>query len=214
MEALESLAAQIQAKHPAIKVECRALNVNETSHVRAIIRSLNEALDGLNIVIANAGIAANGRIGTGKLASDLAIIQTNVMGAMATIDAAVEIFKEQESGHVVGISSVAGFRGLPGSGAYSASKAAIATYLDALSTELHNSTIKVTTLFPGFIDTPLNNMISNRLFLIDVERGAKIMADLIEKQVESSTVPVYPWNLVGKLLKNLPRALLAKQSPL
>ena len=214
LEALEALAAQIQAKHPSIKVECSALNVNDTSHVRQVIRHLHEALGSLSIVIANAGIAANGKIGSGKLASDLAIMQTNVLGAMATIDAAVEIFKEQDAGHIVGISSVAAFRGLPGSAAYSASKAAIATYLDALTTELHNSPINVTTLFPGFIDTPLNNMISNRPFLIDVETGGKIMADLIEKKVVSSTVPVYPWNLVGKLLKNLPRALLARQSPL
>ncbi|OZG75345.1 short chain dehydrogenase [Hahella sp. CCB-MM4] len=211
LEALESLAAQIQATHPSIQVECRALNVNEIAQIKPVIQDLRDSLGKLDIVIANAGIGGGSFVGSGHLNQDLAIIQTNVAGAMATIDAAVEIFKKQHSGHIVGISSVAAYRGMPGSAAYCASKAAIATYLDALTTELYHTPIKVTTLYPGYIDTPLNNMLKKRPFLIDVNTGAGIMANLIEKEVTVSTVPVYPWSMIGKLLKNIPRSMLAKR---
>ncbi|WP_020406072.1 SDR family oxidoreductase [Hahella ganghwensis] len=212
LEALESLAAQIQADHPGIQVECRSLNVNEVAQVKTVLQDIHKALGKFDIVIANAGIGGNGSIGSGKLQQDIGIIQTNLIGAMATIDAAVEIFKQQHSGHVVGISSVAGFRGVPGAAAYSASKAALATYLDALTTELYHTPIKVTTLYPGYIDTPLNNKLKKRPFLIDVKTGARIMANMIEKEVTESTVPVYPWSLIGRLLKNLPRSMLARKS--
>ena len=70
--------------------------------------------------------------------------------------------------------------------------------------------IDVTVLYPGYIDTPFNNMLKNRPFLISVEKGARIIARLIEKRVHSSTVPVYPWNIVGRLMKILPTGVVAR----
>ncbi|MBT3254827.1 MAG: SDR family NAD(P)-dependent oxidoreductase, partial [Deltaproteobacteria bacterium] len=113
-------------------------------------------------------------------------------------------------GHIVGTSSVAAFRGMPKNSAYSASKAGFAVYLETVRVELYRKNIHVTVLYPGYIDTPLNNMLKKRPFLISVEKGAAIIAQLIEKKVKSSTVPVYPWNIVGRLMKMAPASLVAR----
>ncbi len=213
VESLQALAASIKASHPELRVEVRALDVTDLDAVQATIAELAKTMGGLDLVVANAGIGESAPIGSGRFAHDVRLMQTNVLGAMATIDAAVAIFKKQKRGQVVAISSVAAFRGLPGAGAYSASKAAIATYTEALRAELHKSPIVVTTLFPGFIDTAINQRMKKRPFLITVEKGAEVMADLIERGVQTSTVPVMPWTVVGKLMKMMPLSALARQKP-
>jgi len=134
----------------------------------------------------------------------------NLLGAMATVDAAAAYFLKKGKGHIVGSSSVAAFRGMPKSSAYCASKAGFAIYLESVRAELYKKNIDVSVLYPGYIDTPLNDMLKNRPFLISVEKGAQIISRLIEKRVKSSTVPVYPWNIVGRLMKILPTGVIAK----
>jgi hypothetical protein len=70
--------------------------------------------------------------------------------------------------------------------------------------------VHVTVLYPGHIDTPLNDMLPNRPFLITVEKGARLIADMIERKVKSSTVPVWPWGILGRMLKVLPTSVVAK----
>ncbi|MBS3731299.1 MAG: SDR family NAD(P)-dependent oxidoreductase, partial [Desulfobacterales bacterium] len=129
---------------------------------------------------------------------------------MATIDAAAAYFLDKGGGHVVGVSSVAALRGMPKSSSYCASKAGIAVYLEALRAEALRKNIHVTVLYPGYIDTPLNNMLPNRPFLISVEKGSQIIADLIEKKAKSAFVPCWPWALMGRLLKILPTRVIAR----
>jgi len=104
----------------------------------------------------------------------------------------------------------AGVRGLPGSAAYSASKAGIAVYLESARAETHREPITVTTIAPGYIDTPINQGMKSRPFLINVER---IMADLIEGKVGYATVPRFPWTVVKPLLRVLPTAWVARSAP-
>jgi NAD(P)-dependent dehydrogenase (short-subunit alcohol dehydrogenase family) len=142
------------------------------------------------------------------------IVDTNLIGAMATIDAAVALFRGQDGGgQIVGVGSVAGVRGLPGSSSYSASKAGLATYLESVRAETYAEPITVTTLAPGYIDTPLNQDVKSRPFLIDVEKGARIMADLIERRVRYATVPRFPWTVIKPLLRVLPTPWLARSTP-
>ena len=142
------------------------------------------------------------------------IIETNLLGAIATIDAAVALFRRQGGeGQVVGIGSVAGVRGLPGSSSYSASKAGVKTYLESVRAETLDEPIAVTTIAPGYIDTPINQDVKSRPFLIDVEKGARITADLIERRVSYATVPRFPWNVLSPLLRVLPTSLLARRAP-
>lgn len=208
-EKLEELATAIGDRVP---VSLHSLDVNDEAAVTALVEELASGEPGLDCVIANAGIAGGGPVGSGKLHEDLAIIRTNVIGAMTTIDSAVRHFRDRGRGHVVAVSSVAALRGMPGAGAYCASKAALATYMQALEAELYHTDIHTTTLFPGYIDTPLNDMMKNRPFLIDAQKGASIIADLIDRKVTRSTVPVYPWNIVGRLLKWAPTRLMAPKT--
>jgi hypothetical protein len=210
LEALEQLAQEIRQRHPDRRIELRRLDVTDYDQVPTAVAELATALGGLDVVIANAGVGSTGPIGDGDAQADRAVIETNLLGAMATIDAAVALFRQQGRGQIVAISSVAAFRGLPGSAPYSASKAAIAIYADALRAELHGTPIKVTTLYPGYIDTPLNEHMPRRPFLISLDKGAALIADKIERGVKTSTIPVFPWSVVSRILRILPTSQIAK----
>ncbi len=210
VDSLEQVKRDIAARFAQCGVEVLALDVTRYADVQSAIAETARSHGGLDLVIANAGVGSTGPVGSGRFAEDLAVIETNVIGAMATIDAAVSLFRAQNRGQIAVISSVAAFRGLPGAASYSASKAAIAVYADAARVELHGTPVRVTTLFPGYIDTPINQDMKSRPFLIGVEDGARIIADLIERGVQTSTVPVYPWNLVGRLVRVLPTGILAR----
>lgn len=211
VDTVQQIRSEILARHPERRVEVRALDVTRYEDVYSVIDEVARQLGRIDVIIANAGIGSTGMVGAGHFAQDRAVIETNVIGAMATIDAAVALFRHQNSGHIVVVSSVAAMRGLPGSGSYSASKAAIATYAASARVELHGTPIKVTTLYPGYIDTPINQDMQSRPFLIDVDKGARIMADLIERGVQESTVPVFPWNVVSRVLRLMPTSALARQ---
>ena len=102
------------------------------------------------------------------------------------------------------------FLGLPRMGSYCASKAGFAIYLESLRAEVYRKKIHVTVLNPGYIDTPLNDMLKSRPFLISAEKGATMIAGMIERKVKSSTVPVWPWCLLGRIFKLLPTSVVAK----
>lgn len=189
------------------RAEVERLDVGDTAAVREVIPRLAERLGDVGLVVANAGISGVRRAGDEPFAVDEAIIRTNLLGAMATVDAAVRLFRARGGGHVVGISSVAGYRGLPGHAAYSASKAALNAYLEAVRTEVRDANIRVTTLAPGYVDTPLNQHMKSRPFLVSAEEGAARAADLIERGVREATVPVFPWNAVAFVMRNLPAPL-------
>jgi len=209
-DVLLALKKQIQEKYE-VEVFVAGLDVLDYAQTQQVLTAASAHLGGVDKVIANAGIGLGGRIGEeGSFGCAREVINTNVVGAIATIDAATAFFRQQGHGHVVTLSSVSAFRGLPGTAAYSASKAAISVYSEALRVETYNENIDITVLSPGYIDTPINNSLESRPFLIDLASGGKILADLIEKKVKRSTVPSWPWGLVARILAILPTALVAK----
>ena len=161
-----------------------------------------------DIVIANAGVSA------GTLTSNPEdnavfeeVIAVNLTGMMLTFQPFVEAMRRQRKGILVGIASVAGFRGLPGAAAYSASKAAAISYLESLRVELRNSGIAVVTICPGYIATPMTSMNPYRMpFLMDATAAASAMIRAIAAR---KRFYVLPWQmaLVGWALHRLPRPL-------
>jgi short-subunit dehydrogenase len=212
-DALEEVRAEITSAHPARTVHVRSLDVTDDADVAAAIAEAAAALGRCDIVVANAGVGNSGRVGEGNVRRARAIVETNLIGAMTTVDAAVALFRRQGGGQVVGMSSVAGARGLPGSGSYSASKAGLNTYLDAVRAETYGEPISVTTIAPGYIDTDINRDMDSRPFLIDVETGARAMADLIERRVGYATVPRLPWTVLAPVLRVLPTSWLVRAAP-
>jgi hypothetical protein len=214
LDALEELRAEIASANPARRVEVRRLDVTDEEDVARALGDAAEKLGRVDVVIANAGLGGSGLVGKGSMERSRRIVETNLIGAIATVDAAVALMRRQEGGgQIVAIGSVAGVRGLPGSGSYSASKAGLRAFMEAVRAETYGEPIVVTTLAPGFIDTPINEDVPSRPFLIDVEKGASIMADLIERRVGYSTVPRMPWTVLAPVLRVLPTSLLARTAP-
>lgn len=164
-----------------------------------------------DVVIANAGISVG--MDTG-MRSDLDVMvrtfNTNNVGLAATFHPFVRAMEQRGSGALVGIGSVAGIRGLPGHGAYCASKAAVINYCESLRGELRSSGVKVVTLCPGYIDTPLTRQ--NRYsmpFLMQPEAFADRAFDAI---AQGATYRVIPWQMgwVAKALRALPNGVFDK----
>lgn len=161
-----------------------------------------------DIVIANAGVS----IGTlTRYAEDNDVFQhvmdTNVLGAVKTFQPFVEPMRQAGRGRLAGIASVAGFRGLSGAGAYSASKAALISYLESLRLELHDSGVRVVTVCPGYIRTPMTDINHYPMpFMLEADEAARRIARVIER---GAAFAVVPWQmaLVGRLLKLLPNGL-------
>lgn len=205
---LEAVAARLRAAGAA-RVAVYRLDVTDFASVPRVIGEAAAELGGLDIVVANAGVGVPTPVGCGKFDLARRVIDTNLTGAIATVDAAVELFREQGHGHVVAMTSVAAVRGLPAQGAYSASKSGLSRYLEALRAEVAGSDIRVTELAPGFIDTDLNRGLPSRPFLLSAEKGTRMMVAMIEQQVGFRYVPVMPWTLVAQVMKIVPARLLA-----
>jgi NAD(P)-dependent dehydrogenase (short-subunit alcohol dehydrogenase family) len=201
---LVEIKEQIERGTAGARVETLVLDVGDSAAVLAGIPALAARLGRVDLVIANAGVGGERFAGHEDFAHDEQVVHTNLVGAMATVDAAVKLFRAAGGGHIVAVSSVAGYRGLPGHGAYSASKAGLNAYLEAVRAEVEDANIVVTTLAPGYIDTPINQHMKSRPFLVSAEVGAQRAADLIERGVRVSPVPVFPWNAVGFVMRTLP----------
>ncbi|MDH5172196.1 MAG: SDR family NAD(P)-dependent oxidoreductase, partial [Gammaproteobacteria bacterium] len=195
-------------KSPGIVVE--TLDVTDYGSIAPVIERCAERLGGLDIIVVNAGVAFVTPVGKGHLDLVRQTIDVNLTGAIATAEAAVELFRRQGHGQVVGISSIAGVRGMRNNGVYCATKAGFSRYLEALRLETRRHSIVVTDLAPGYIDTELNRAIPNRPFVVTAEKGTRIMVDLIERKVSFRYVPPWPWTLVAQVLKWLPDSVIAK----
>ncbi|NIB41915.1 SDR family oxidoreductase [Pseudomaricurvus alkylphenolicus] len=204
---LDQLADELRGKS---KVLAKALDVTDAVAVADVIEWAAREMKGLDIVVANAGVGTTMRVGSGRFEDIKTMLDTNIVGLMATVEAAVKLMRKQNRGHIVGISSVAGCRGLPSGAVYGATKSAVNTYLQALQAETARESIDVTILSPGYIDTPINQGSDNRPFLIDAQTGARKMVDRIEQKVAHAYVPGWPWALIAMLLKRLPNGILAR----
>lgn len=207
-EDLDRLAAELAGKAADLVVE--QLDVTEFEAIGAVIERCAGRLGGLDIIVVNAGVAFSTPAGKGHFELIRQTIDVNLTAAVATAEAAVELFRRQGYGQLVGISSIAGVRGMRGQGIYSATKAGFSRYLESLRLETRRESIVVTDLAPGYIDTDLNRAIPNRPFLVTAEKGTSIMVELIERQVSFRYVPPWPWTLVAQALRWLPDSVIAK----
>ena len=211
LELLEALAEELRQNSDA-RILVKALDVCDGAAVAQILAEAQQELGRLDIVIANAGIGVTGRAGQSSMQDIERMIDVNVKGLIATVEASLPLFRTQKSGQIVGISSVAGSRGLPGGGVYGATKAAVTNYLEAVQAETQGESLDVTILAPGYIDTPINQGAKSRPFVISAEAGCKKLVDAIEKKKRFAFVPGWPWSLLAPLLRRLPTSVIAKMT--
>lgn len=208
-EQLQALAAELRQQF-GVRVETAALDVCASDTVAPVLENIMQRFERIDVVIANAGVLGWRRAGDGNVAEDRRIIETNLMGAIAVIDAAVAQFKRQKGGQVVGISSISAYRGIPGSAAYSASKAALTNYLDALRMEVSSKNITVTVVHPGFVKTDIAPGMEKYPFLAEPAKVAKEIADGIAGKKKNIIVPRFPWALLLPLTRIMPDSLIRK----
>jgi len=161
-----------------------------------------------DLVIGNAGVS---RGTLTHLAEDVpafrAVFETNVMGLVHTFQPFLQPMLDAKRGTLVGIASVAGFRGIPGSGAYSGSKAAAIAYLESLRVELRGSGVAVVTVCPGYIATPMTAKNPYRMpFLLEPHKAARLIARAVARRKRFYVLP-WPMALTGRVLRVLPRWL-------
>ncbi|MBC7623885.1 MAG: SDR family oxidoreductase [Aeromicrobium sp.] len=161
-----------------------------------------------DIVIANAGVS---RGTLTEIEDDLQAFQDifdiNVMGMVNTFHPFVEPMKAKGSGTLVGIASVAGFRGIPGGGAYSASKAAAIRYCESLRVELRSAGVAVVTICPGYIRTPMTAVNKFKMpFLIDVDEAVIRFARAITAKTSFTVIP-WSMGIAGRILRLMPNWL-------
>jgi len=202
-ELLQALATEFPDK-----VYCYALDVCDAHAVQRAAGDFMSRAGVPDVVIANAGVS----VGTlTEYAEDIdafrQVMDINVLGMVKTFQPFVTEMRDAGQGTLVGIASVAGFRGLPGASAYSASKAAAISYLESLRVELRGSGVKVATICPGYIRTPMTAVNSYPMpFILDADEAAKRMARVIQRQSAFSVIP-WQMGLVGRALRLLPRGL-------
>ena len=201
---------------PAEEARCYGADVSDVNSIIDAARACMASQGVPTVVIANAGIS----IGMDtQVREDLEVMQkvmqTNVMGMAATFHPFLEAMKVQAAnraptqkvGTLVGIASVAGIRGMPGHAAYCASKAAAISYCESLRGELKSQGLRVVTLAPGYIQTPLTQ--KNKFpmpFLMTADDFASEAFKAIERGVSFQVIPS-PMAWVARILRILPDAL-------
>ena len=161
-----------------------------------------------DVVIANAGIS-HGTLSDHEEdnATFEAIMATNVLGMLYTFQPFLSAMRKAHAGTLVGIASIAGFRGLPGAGAYSASKAAAIRYLESLRVELRGSGVAVVTVCPGYVATPMTARNPYRMpFLLPAGKAARLIVGAIARRKPFYVLP-WPMGWLGRLFSALPRPL-------
>jgi len=215
VERLEALRDELLAAHPDIDVVVHALDVNDHDQVFAVFDQAAADLGGLDRVIVNAGLGKGGRIGTGKFEANKQTAQTNFVAALAQCEAAMAHFYERKAGHLVVISSMSAMRGMPSSMAtYAATKAGIAHLAEGIRSDLigrKGLDIKVTTLYPGYIASEMNEGIEQEArLMVDTETGCKALVKAIEREVTDAAVPAWPWAPLGQVMKHAPLSIVRK----
>lgn len=210
---LDALKQELLAAHPQIRVSVRALDVNQYDQVFEVFRTFAADLGSLDRIIVNAGMGKGASLGTGHFKANRQTAETNFVAALAQCEAAMEILRKQGDGHLVVIASMAALRGMPrAQTTYAATKAGLAALAEGLRVDLLRSKIRVSTIYPGYIRSEINQKVKNTPFMVDTETGCRALVRAIEAEKDKAYVPAWPWSVLGFLMKRMPLPMLAKMA--
>lgn len=204
-EALEKLSAElIRNGSRAIAVPCDVCDVEETKQAA---RTTREKLGEIDIVIANAGTHIFTVPEQFDSAEYLSLMDLNYGGLLRTIEAIIPQMLARKSGHIVGVASMSGYRALPMTAAYGASKAAAIHFLESVRFHFEKQNVAVSVVNPGFVKTPLTDKNNFRMpFLIDAATAARIICDGIEQKKRVISFP-FPFTWIMRTAQFLPYPL-------
>lgn len=207
---LKKLRDELVAAHPGIRVEVAALDIDDPDAVATVLPEVAGRLGGVDRVVVNAGIGTGAPVGMGQAAVNRAVLVTNVLGAHATCEAAMELFRAQGMGHLVLVSSVASIRGMRRTRtAYGASKAALNSLGEGIRSDVLGSGIVVSTILPGYIATGLD-VVRRGPFTVDLDTGVRALVEAIEREPVRAYVPPWPWRAIGTFLRFAPLRVIRR----
>ena len=184
------------------------LDVTDQSACQLTAKQFIETAEGIDTVIANAGVGGKDKLTSGDPEHINRILRINILGVTNTVIPFLPTMKEQKSGQVVIISSIAGTRGLIGHGGYSGSKAALRIMTDSWEYTLCRHNITTTTIYPGWIKTEMTAKIKNKMwFLMDADTAAKKIIRIINKGKRSYILP-WQWNIIVPIMRIIPRWII------
>jgi len=189
---LKELAAKCEQSGGQARV--LAADVTDADAVAQAAKALRDEFGAIDILIANAGIGGN-NAETRNLnpAAVAKVININLLGAVNAVAAVLPEMLEKKSGQLVAISSLAGFRGLPKSAAYSASKAGMTAFFESVRLDVQAKGVSVTIIQPGFIKTPLTSGRANKMpFLMELEDSIPYFLRAVEQRQKFAA---FPWQL-------------------
>lgn len=201
-ERLEALASEVEARGAAALIY--QADVRNSVAMAEAAEDFVRRAGGASLVIANAGISSSGRLEDGVAEPLNQVFAVNVLGVLNTLAPFVPHMIRQNTGQLVVISSVAGFRGLPGRADYNGSKAAINTMMDGFRLELKPHGIRVTTICPGFIESEMTAKNNFKMpFLLKAEPAAKLILQAIRRNKKTYVFP-WQWRVLLPLVVRLP----------
>jgi short-subunit dehydrogenase len=202
LDLLGRLAGEIRGRGGIAEVE--PADASDIEGTRRAISRLESAIGPVDLLVANAGVGlSTPAVGFSSEAVER-LLRVNVVGASAAIEAVLPGMIDRGRGHLVGISSLASFRGLPGSAGYCASKAALSTLLEGMRPDLRRFGVSVTIVHPGFVHTPMTEHAPHpRPWLVDADRAARIILDGIARKRRRVD---FPWQTAAllRLVRALP----------
>jgi|TARA_Y100000780_G_scaffold211020_1_gene209654 short-subunit dehydrogenase len=212
-ELLEQLKSELEQINPNITISIKVLDVNDHEQVFSVFNAFKDELNGLDRVIINAGMGKGASIGTGYFNANKQTAQTNFVAALAQAEAAMEIFRAQNHGHLVTISSISAVRGFRRAmTVYAATKAAITSLSEGIRIDVMHTPIKVSCVHPGFIRSEINEKVKTVPFIVDTETGCKALVKAINKEKANSFVPSWPWAFLHWILRLAPLSTIRKMS--
>lgn len=204
VERLEDLKKELESRH-AVRVEIRALDVNDHDQVFEVFRAFRDDFGRIDRFIINAGLGKGQPLGTGFFYANKQTAETNFVAALAQCEAALEILRDQGEGHLVTIASMSAMRGMPKNlTTYAATKAGLAILTEGIRVEMLGTPVSVTTLYPGYIRSEINEKVKNTPFIVDTAEGCRALVEAMEKEPAEACVPRWPWQPIGFAMKRIP----------
>ncbi|MFB6349801.1 SDR family oxidoreductase [Moraxella sp. ZJ142] len=212
LERLDALKSELEGDY-GIKVHTKRLDVTDYDQVFEVFSSFASELGKIDKIIVNAGVGDSRVIGHGRFNINRATAETNFISAIAQCEAAMQIFRTQNSGQLVVISSMSAVRGLPRHlTTYAAAKAGLARLAEGIRADMIKEKLPITisTIYPGYVRTDLNIGAKYLPFEVEEDEGADVIVKAIEAKVSEAYVPAWPWLPIGLGMKYLPLKLITK----
>lgn len=211
LDRLEALKAELESINPSISVLIKPLDVNDYDQVFEVFRAFKAEMGQLDRIIVNAGLGKGQPLGTGAFRANRQTAETNFVAALAQCEAAMEIFRAQNAGHLVMMSSMSAVRGMRKNvNTYAATKAGVASLAEGLRMEMLGKPIKISTIYPGYIRSEINEKVEKAPFMVDTETGCKALVAAIDKEPAKASVPRWPWAPLGLAMRVLPLSVVRR----